>query len=326
MLVTMMMTSSTTTVTTTDTGETVTQTKLFSDKAQSLRQAEGLHPDMNPRSRNIASDSPTPIVLCLDVTGSMGDWPLIIWDKLPMLYGQIMMQEYIEDPHIAFCACGDIHGDKAPLQVSDFAAGTELDRWLNSIFIEGGGGGDRDSKAHHESYEMAAYFFAFHCKLPNRKKPLFFFMADETYYPKVTLGPVEHHIGDRWKGPKEIPSARVFKALRMNFNVFLLRKSYPGCDAEIRKNWEDVLGKGRILELANPKAIVDAMLGVISISSGARNLETYCKDMQERGQEQERINEVRDVLAQTNFELVNFEAEKPDLSSVYSKFERSGKC
>ena len=38
----------------------------------------------------LRSDFKHPIVFALDVTGSMGDWAKIIYDKLPMFYGQIM--------------------------------------------------------------------------------------------------------------------------------------------------------------------------------------------------------------------------------------------
>lgn len=42
------------------------------------------------------------------------------------------------------------------------------------------------------------------------------------------------------------------------------------------------------------------MLGAISISSGSRNLETYIKDMEERGQSSERIQEVTAALKLLN--------------------------
>ena len=50
----------------------------------------------------------------------MGDWSKIIYDKMPMFYGQIMMQEYLTDPAISFCAVGDAIHDRAPIQVTDF--------------------------------------------------------------------------------------------------------------------------------------------------------------------------------------------------------------
>ena len=38
------------------------------------------------------------------------------------------------------------------------------------------------------------------------------------------------------------------------------------------------------------------MLGAIALTSGSRNMETYVKDMRDRGQSQERIGEVMKAL------------------------------
>ena len=58
--------------------------------------------------------------MALDVTGSMGEWPKIIYDKLPMFYGQIMMKNYLPAPSVSFSAVGDATSDDAPLQVTRF--------------------------------------------------------------------------------------------------------------------------------------------------------------------------------------------------------------
>lgn len=71
----------------------------------------------------MSADSKHPIVFALDVTGSMGDWAKIIYDKMPMFYGQIMTQKYLTDPSISFCAVGDHQADYAPLQVAEFGQG-----------------------------------------------------------------------------------------------------------------------------------------------------------------------------------------------------------
>ena len=37
----------------------------------------------------------------------MKEWPAVIYDKLPMFYGQIMMQDYLADPQISFAGVAD---------------------------------------------------------------------------------------------------------------------------------------------------------------------------------------------------------------------------
>jgi hypothetical protein len=46
----------------------------------------------------------------------------------------------------------------------------------------------------------------------------------------------------------------------------------------------------------SPKACIDVILGAICITSGSRTLDTYIQDMEERGQEKDRIEEVISAL------------------------------
>jgi hypothetical protein len=71
----------------------------------------------------------------------------VIYDKLPMFYGQIKMKDYLHDPSVSFCAVGDVTSDDAPLQVTRFGEGKEIDELISKIWLEGGGGGNQ-----HESY------------------------------------------------------------------------------------------------------------------------------------------------------------------------------
>jgi hypothetical protein len=51
-------------------------------------QAKGLPP---PVGKEIRTDSPTPLAVAVDVTGSMGEWPRIIFEKLPVLYNEVKL-------------------------------------------------------------------------------------------------------------------------------------------------------------------------------------------------------------------------------------------
>jgi len=297
--------STTNTIVTDDVGEEQEITRAFSGEAEKMRGRTQLHPDMDPYGKDIATESMSPVVLALDVTGSMGDWPLIIWDKLPMFYGQIMMNEYLDDPHMCFAPVGDAWSDKAPVQVTDFVVGMEMDDVLSQVFIEGGGG-----EGYCESYELMAFYFLKHCHLKEGSKPLLFFTADEDFYSKVFPDQVKRVIGDQVE--TELDSISVMRALGMKFNVYVLRKSYAYMDDKITKHWESALGPGRTLTLSNPKACVDTMLGIIAISGGTKDLDSYVEDMQERGQTEERIQEVRQALSGLNFELHEYSADVQD--------------
>jgi len=63
----------------------------------------------------------------------MGNWTKIIYDKFPLFYGQIMMQGYLQDPSVSFCAVGDIATDDAPLQITDFGQGKAIDELISKL-------------------------------------------------------------------------------------------------------------------------------------------------------------------------------------------------
>lgn len=107
-----------------------------------------IHESMDPKKITLREcrDSEThpftvPIVLTLDVTGSMRDIPKdLVKDGLPTLMSK-MIQNGVEDASLLFMAVGDHECDQAPLQVGQFESGdAELDLWLTRTWLEGGGG------------------------------------------------------------------------------------------------------------------------------------------------------------------------------------------
>lgn len=96
-----------------------------------------------------------PIILALDVTGSMGSIPLyLVKEGLPNIMEKII-KGGIADPQVLFLGIGDHECDKAPLQVGQFESSDDLlDKWLTTLWIESGGGGNEG-----ESY-LLAWFFA----------------------------------------------------------------------------------------------------------------------------------------------------------------------
>lgn len=124
-----------------------------------------IHDSMDPKKAKIreARDSAThpatvPIILSLDVTGSMGTIPhFLVKEGLPHMM-QGIIDKGTPDPALLFLAVGDTTVDRYPLQVGQFESGDqELDQWLTRTYLEGGGGGNEG-----ESYLLAWYFAAYH--------------------------------------------------------------------------------------------------------------------------------------------------------------------
>lgn len=215
----------------------------FSYSAYTVRESDGttrrqVHPALNPFAKRREVNNETPIVVALDVTRSRGDDTKLMYDKLPMLMGQIALQGYVKNPGICFAAIGDANSDSAPLQVGQFEGDNRLDEVVSRMWIEEGGGGTGQ-----ESYELAAYFFSrtncVQLAKGTGKKGYFFFLGDEGFYPKLDKEQVKRIIGDDLA--EDLPAAEAFRRLQEKFNVFLLfpkktldqRKT--DIDAEIRQ-------------------------------------------------------------------------------------------
>lgn len=129
-----------------------------------------------------------PVILALDVTGSMG----AAANKVAKQLNTIMTELY-EDPNvqdIEFCimGIGDLSYDSAPIQISQFESDIRIAEQLDQIYFEGGGGGN-----HCESYTAAWYMGLNHCKLDcwkRGKKGIIITMGDElpnSYLPQLGL-------------------------------------------------------------------------------------------------------------------------------------------
>jgi hypothetical protein len=234
--------------------------------------SKGLKP---PVGMNIYSESEIPLVLMLDLTGSMCRLPEFILERIPTMYHETnaAIQGYdpkeaklVEVPlklEMSIIGVGDAYSDKYPLQVLDFKKYNELTQAINKIYPEGGGGGSLE-----ESYELAAYYLLNHCKTPNSKiKPICIIVGDEAFYERVNEVQVEEFIGD--KLDQDLDSYEVMKQLKEKFDTYVLRPepSYSKEEYEkIHKKWTSVFSE-RVSRMKDPEAIVNCMIMIGGIAS-----------------------------------------------------------
>ena len=218
-----------------------------------------------PQGKHLITEAKFPIVVAVDVTGSMKQWPKIIFDKLCILYNEALffLPDALKDSfEISFAAIGDAYSDSAPLQITDFAEGTELDENIKSLYPEGGGGGQT-----RETYELAGYYYLKHCDMPKalpHPKPLLILVGDEGFYSKINRNHILNLIGDDLKTDQI--AKNMFEELKAKFNVYILRVKY-GSDAteeRIHNDWVKVLGEDHVILMKQPKRIVDTILGIIA--------------------------------------------------------------
>jgi hypothetical protein len=215
---------------------------------------------VDPRGRFLTTESEDPVVVAVDVTGSMSSWPYEIFDRLPLLYQTL--SQYRPGVEISFVAIGDATCDRYPLQVCDFARGIGLEDQLGAIFGEGGGGGGL-----RESYELFADFLLRRCRAPNARRPFVLIYGDEGFYETVDPGQASHYLGEERK--QAVSSREVFSALTESWNLFHLRKPYGGAhDEVIEQQWADAIGGERIVALDSAERAVDLGLGLIARAWG----------------------------------------------------------
>lgn len=205
----------------------------------------------------LSTKSSAPLTVLCDVTGSMGEWPAVIFSKLPYL--DIEGKEYLgDDMEISFGAIGDApRGDKYPLQAREFAKGTKLKEHLKALIVEGGGGGDAC-----ESYELGALYYARNVTMPNATKPIIIFIGDEGLHPYVEKAHAQScHININAR----IDTTDIFKELTRMYAVYVVRKPYDsGGEAEIQAQWVGLLGEDHVVQLPSADRVVDVIFGILA--------------------------------------------------------------
>ncbi|MBP7554408.1 MAG: hypothetical protein KA885_13360 [Spirochaetes bacterium] len=253
----------------------------------------------NFRNPFLKTDSEYPIIIGIDTTGSMAEWPKIFFDKLPLLYKEAI--KYFPGCSISFQAINDFlaDGEDVALQPAPFGKGAELDELIANLYPYGGGGGNGG-----ESYEIFAAYNSF-LEAPNAKiKPIAIILGDEPLFKFVP-----EEVADFYKlseGAKKVSTKKVFDDLRNVCDVFLVRKPYYGfgMDEPVMKNWEEFGGfdRERILNIQDPKRVVDVILGIFGVLTN--KIDTFEEELTSR-QNKNQVSEVLNSLKllKTNYSV-----------------------
>jgi hypothetical protein len=199
-----------------------------------------------------------PVILALDVTGSMGSAASAIATQL----NEIMTQIYakVADVQFLVMAIGDLSYDHAPIQASQFESDIRIAEQLEKVFFEGGGGGNN-----WESYTAAWYFGLKHTKLDcwkRGKKGIIITLGDESLNPYLPSSALGHVMGDSLQG--DVYTDSLYKEALEKFDIFHLaiddpRTSYRNYTNEIRDSWGKLLGQNLMVTKCDqlPKVIAD---------------------------------------------------------------------
>lgn len=267
-------------------GRTMTSTGRVVGQTYTSRD---LDPSLDPKNfkvrecvNNEEHPNTIPVILALDVTGSMGS----ACKETAAALGIIITNLYQKYKDIEFCVMGigDLAYDYAPIQMSQFESDVRIAEALDKIYMEHGGGGNG-----YESYSAAWYMGLYRTKLDcfdkQGRKGIIITMGDEPmnpYLPKTNLN-------EAIDGNEEtnIETKDLYKKASEKFNIFHIavdnnHTEYYRYSKDIEKTFGQLLGTNYKVSTIDALAgtiencISEAIDGVTaSNSDGDNNLITW---------------------------------------------------
>jgi len=199
-----------------------------------------------------------PVILALDVTGSMGSTALEVSKKLNPIMEDIYKR--VKDAEIMVMAIGDLAYDYSPIQISQFESDIRIAENLDKIWFENGGGGND-----YESYTAAWYMGLKHCKLDcwkRGKKGLIITMGDEPINPYLPHKPLNEATGDTLQD--DVDTKKLFNEASEKFDIYHIcveSRSYPDQTRE-KKTFAEVLGSQNVM-VSSVEDISDKILAIV---------------------------------------------------------------
>ena len=233
------------------------------DMYDSVRLPEELNPKNVVRECCDSEEHPNtiPVILALDVTGSMGDAAMQVASKL----NEIMTKLYKTITDIEFCVMGigDLAYDQAPIQISQFESDIRIAESLDKVYFERGGGGNC-----FESYTAAWYMGLHHCKLDcwkRGKKGIIITLGDEELNPYLPKTGLSRATDDPLQADIETPE--LYEEVSKKYDVYhiFVEHSSNYYKSEAEETFVPVIGKEHY-KSCNLNSIADAIIQFINKS------------------------------------------------------------
>ena len=163
-----------------------------------------------------------PVILALDVTGSMGE----ACAETAATLGKIVTSLYNKFADIEFCimGIGDLDYDRAPIQMSQFESDVRIAVSLDKVYIEHGGGGNS-----FESY-TAAWYMGLHrtkldCYDKQGRKGIIITMGDEPLNPYLPARELNAAIGGSEQA--DVETKALYQQAIQKFDIFHIAVDSP---------------------------------------------------------------------------------------------------
>lgn len=213
-----------------------------------------------------------PVILALDVTGSMGQTAVEIAKRLneimTKLYGQI------KDVEFMIMGIGDLAYDTYPIQASQFESDIRIAEQLEKVYFEFGGGGNS-----YESYTAAWYFGARHTKLDcwNRgKKGIIITIGDERlnpYLPRTAYYcGLLNATGDSLQA--DVETKDLYTETAEKFDIYHINVNHRGGydQEQIKKSFLEYLDDKHFCTINKLDDITDTIVEIITSANESNNI------------------------------------------------------
>ena len=190
-----------------------------------------------------------PVILALDVTGSMGTAATTCAGKLDDIMTTLYSK--IKDVEFLMMGIGDLACDDAPIQASQFESDVRIFDQTSKIYFEGGGGGNA-----YESYTAAWHFGLNNTKLDCWKrgeKGIIITMGDEPLNPYLPGHGLKKVLGC---GGQDIDTNTLYEEVTKKFDVYHIaitdkESSYAYYEDRIKSTWGKLLGNHLLIGTSN---------------------------------------------------------------------------
>lgn len=247
----------------------------MSSNVQDNFKSKMLVADLNPKNvmrecvDSVEHPNTKPVILALDVTGSMGKAAMEVAKQINVVMTKLY--ENIADVEFMVMGIGDLAYDYAPIQASQFESDIRIAEQLDKIYFEGGGGGND-----YESYSAAWYFGLNHTKLDcwNRgQKGVIITMGDEPmnpYLPKKALSAVT---GDNLQS--DVETAQLYANASEKFDIYHLyvKHGYGRYHEAVHRTFGLFLDENHLKDTSIDK-IADDIIDIVTNAFSGGNVVT----------------------------------------------------
>ena len=211
-----------------------------------------------------------PVILALDVTGSMGSAAMEVASAL----GKVMTDLYksVKDVEFMVMGLGDFAYDEAPVQVSQFESDIRIAESLDKVWFEGGGGSNA-----YESYTAAWFVGARHTDLDcwkRGKKGLIITIGDEQLNPYLPANKMVDKIqGLTLQGDVESKALR--NEIADKYDVAHIHVLHGAGSRYVQEDVERTCKEFDVpLTVCTVNAIPDIIVGLVQAHAGSDNVAT----------------------------------------------------